>query len=152
MDFQIITDTAGSRVGELASELRDYLEPRINKKYSDIDIQILVGWRCLPEAYNRRSFIRYEKKSKCLIIDISVKVEEYSKMYKVEQRFHIGNLFMEYLRKALGKNRIEGLDSEEFIEDVIKWGKEITLEMDYAPRKRDNWFSDEIDWSADWDK
>lgn len=61
MDFTIMTDTAGARIGELASELRNYIEPGINKKYSDINIQILVGWRCLPQSHKRKSFIRYEK-------------------------------------------------------------------------------------------
>lgn len=152
MDFTILTDTAGSRVGELASELREYLEPRINNKYSNIDIEILVGWRCLPESYKRKSFIRYEKKANRLVVDISVKLEDYIKMYKIEQRFHIGNTFIEYLKKALERNSVEGLDKEEFIEDILKWGREIPLKMDNGSTRQDNWFRDEIDWSSDLDK
>jgi len=152
MDFTILTDTAGSKVGELASELRNYLEPRINKKYSNIDIEILVGVRCLPESYKRKSFIRYEKKANRLVIDISVKLEDYTEMHKIEQRFHIGNIFIEYLKKALEKKSIDGLDSEEFIKDILKWGREIPLKMDNGSIKEDNWFSNEIDWSSDLDK
>ncbi|MGN6714472.1 hypothetical protein [Anaerocolumna jejuensis] len=37
MYFTILTDTAGARIGELASELRNYLEPKIK-----INIQILI--------------------------------------------------------------------------------------------------------------
>lgn len=152
MYFSIMADTAGSRIGELASELRNYLEPRINNKYSNINIEILVGWRCLPESYKRKSFIRYEKKSNRLIIDISVNLEEYSEMYKIEQRFHIGNLFIEYLKNALEKISIDGLDSKEFIENILKWGREIPLKMDNGYIKENNWFSNEIDWSSDLDK
>lgn len=152
MNFSIVTDTAGSRIRELASELHNYLEPKINSKYSNINIEILVGWRCLPEDYKRKSFIRYEKKANRLIIDISVKLEEYSKMYKAEQRFYIGNIFIEYLKKALEKNSINGLDCEAFMEDILRWEKEISLEMDDGWRKKNNWFSNEIDWSVDLDK
>lgn len=152
MDFTILTDTAGSRVGELASELRNYLKPKINDKYSNIDIEILVGWRCLPESYKRKSFIRYEKKANRLVIDISVKLEDYTKMYKIEQRFNIGNIFIEYLKKALEKNSIDELDNEEFIEDILKWGREISLKMDDGSTKVGNWFNAEIDWASDLDK
>lgn len=152
MYFTILTDTAGARVGELASELRNYIEPRIKNKYSNINTRILIGWNCLPESYKRKSFIRYEKKENRLIIDISVKLEDFIKMYKVEQRFQIGNIFIEYLKKALEKNPIDGLDREEFIADIVKWGREIPLKMDSGWIKDNNWFSDEIDWSADLDK
>jgi len=144
MDFKMPTDTAGSRVGELVSELRSYLVPRINNKYSNIDIQILAGVRCLPESYNRKSFMRYEKKANRLIIDISVKVEDYINLYKIEQRFHLGNIFMEYLTKAFEKYSIDGLDSEEFIKDILKWGREIPLKMDNGSIKEDNWFSNTL--------
>ena len=86
MQFNIMTDTSRSKVGELASELRNYLIPRIHSKYANVDVTILVGFRCLPESYMRRSLIRYTKKDNCLAIDISVKLEDYIKMYKIEQR------------------------------------------------------------------
>ncbi|MCU6339676.1 hypothetical protein KW823_24485, partial [Enterobacter quasiroggenkampii] len=86
MDFSIVSDTAGARVGDLASELSSALESNINSKYGHVDVSIGIGFRCLPESYGRRSFIRYTKKDNYLTIDIAVKVEEYEKMYKVEQR------------------------------------------------------------------
>ncbi|TKI69466.1 hypothetical protein FC756_09095 [Lysinibacillus mangiferihumi] len=152
MQFNIITDTASSKVGELASELRNHLKPRIHSKYANVDVTILVGFRCLPESYKRKSFIRYTKKDNCLAIDISVKLEDYIKMHKIEQRYHLGNIFIEYLRKALKERTFEGLDNEEFIDDIIKWGKEIPIKMDCGPIKVENWFRDEIDWSSDLDK
>lgn len=38
------------------------------------------------------------------------------------------------------------------MEDILRWGKEIPLEMEDGWRKKNNWFSDEIDWSVDLDK
>jgi len=32
MNFGIVTDTAGAKVADLASELRAYIEPKINEK------------------------------------------------------------------------------------------------------------------------
>lgn len=143
MNFSIITDTADSKVYELAAELRHYLEPRINEKYSCADINIVVGFRCLPETHQYKSFTRYTKKDKFLVIDIYLCLEEYCKMYKIEQRFHLGNTFIEYLKKAFDKRFFNGLDNNEFIEYIIKLGKEI---------KPGNWFCDEIDWSSDLEK
>ncbi|EPY08626.1 hypothetical protein PAALTS15_03592 [Paenibacillus alvei TS-15] len=152
MDFSIISDTAGARVGELASELRKALESNINSKYSHVDVSIGIGFRCLPESYGRRSFIRYTKKDNYLTIDIAVKVEEYEKMYKVEQRYHLGNLFLEFLNTALKKHNFEGLDKEMFINDIKMWAREIPLKMDNGSTKFCNWFKEEIDWSVDLDK
>ncbi|SMF90159.1 hypothetical protein SAMN05661091_4914 [Paenibacillus uliginis N3/975] len=95
MDFSIVTDTAGARVAELASELRNALVSKIKSKYCNVDVSIGIAFRCLPESYRRKSFIRYNKKDNYLTIDIAVTVEEYEKMYKVEQRYHLGNLFLE---------------------------------------------------------
>lgn len=47
---------------------------------------------------------------------------------------------------------IEGLDNEEFINNIIGWGKEIPIKMDCGQIKVENWFRDEIDWSSDLDK
>ena len=140
MVFRIVTDTAGSHIKELAKELSGFLEPKITKKYSNIDVSILIAFRCLPESYNRKTFIRYQKKDRCLIIDISVKLEDYTEMYKVEQRFHLGNIFIEYLKQALENRSIAGIDSKVFIEDILKWGSETNA---------GNWFCNEIDWSSD---
>ncbi|WP_285399831.1 hypothetical protein [Lysinibacillus sp. fls2-241-R2A-57] len=152
MHFNIVTDTAGSKVGELASELRNYIKPKIHSTYANVDVTILVGFRCLPESYKRRSFIRYTKKDNCLAIDIAVKVEEYEKMYKVEQRYYLGNLFLEFLNRALEKHNFEGLEKEMFISDIKMWAREIPLKMDNGSTKLCNWFNEEIDWSVDLDK
>ena len=62
MDFSIVSDTAGARVDELASELTDALEANINSKYGNVDVSIGIAFRCLPESYGRNAFIRYTKK------------------------------------------------------------------------------------------
>lgn len=81
MDFSIVSDTAGARVDELASELAHALESNINSKYRNVDVSIGIAFRCLPESYERKSFIRYTKKDNYLTIDMAVTVEEYEKMY-----------------------------------------------------------------------
>jgi hypothetical protein len=139
MNFVITTDTAGSKVGELADELRSYLEPRINEKYTSVDVNIAVAFRCLPETHRYKSFTRYTKKDNYLVIDIYLCLEDYLKMYKDEQRFYLGNAFIEYLKKAFEKRSFEGLDSNEFIENIIKLGREI---------KPGDWFSNEINWGS----
>ncbi|MEK4425958.1 hypothetical protein [Solibacillus sp. FSL K6-1523] len=152
MDFSIVTDTAGARVGELASELRKALESNINSKYKHVNVSIGIAFRCLPESYGRKSFIRYTKKDNYLTIDIAVTVEEYEKMYKVEQRYYLGNLFLEFLNIALEKHNFKGLEKEMFISDIKKWASEIPLKMDNGSTKLCNWFNEEIDWSVDLDK
>jgi len=143
MDFSIVSDTCGARVYELVCELRSILVDKINEKYTDIGVDIGFAIRCLPESYNRKSFIRYYKKDKRFVIDFCVTTEEYEKMCVAEQRFNLGNTFIEYLRKALAKHPILGLDSELFVENVLRLGREVN-EVD--------WFSDEVDWSSDTDK
>lgn len=152
MDFSIVSDTSGARVGELARELSKALESNINTKYHHIDVSIGVAFRCLPESYGRKSFIRYTKKDNYLTIDIAVKVEEYEKMYKAEQRYHLGNLFLEFLNSALEKHNFEGLEKEMFINDIKMWAGEIPLKMDNGSTKFGNWFKEEMDWSVDLDK
>ncbi|WP_337983690.1 hypothetical protein [Lysinibacillus sp. C5.1] len=152
MVFSIVTDTAGARVGELASELRNALETNINSKYSNVDVSIGIVFRCLPESYGRKSFIRYTKKDNYLTIDIAVTVEEYEKMYKVEQRYNLEKLFIEFLNTALEKYTFEGLEKERFISDIKVWAGEIPLKMDNGSSKLGNWFNEEIDWSVDLDK
>ena len=78
-----------------------------------------------------------------MTIDIYLKLEEYLRMYKAEQRFHLGNTFIEYMGKAFQKRSFDGLDSGEFIEYIKKLGNESEL---------GDWFCDEIDWSSDLDK
>ena len=138
--FEIFTDTAGSHVGELISELRSVLEPEINEIYKSSTQTIGVVVRCLPKEYNRNSFIRYSKKNRDLTIDISLIVEEYNGMYKIEQRFRLGQVLIDYLNMALAKHPISGLDKDTFIGQIIQIGKGI------------GWFCSEIDWSNDLDK
>ena len=143
MKLGIVSDTAGSKVSELVKELRSFFVHKINEKYSSIDINILIAIRCLPETHFYKSFTRYTKKDNCLVIDIYLKLEDYLKMYKVEQRFHLGNTLIEYLRKALEARSFDGLSSEEFIGYIKELGKET---------ESGDWFCDEIDWSSDLDK
>jgi len=143
--FFIVSDTAGARIGELVSELRHILEDKINIKYADINsnLQIGVAVRCLPDSYNRNSFVRYQKKDNDLTIDFCISLEEYEKLYKIEQKFELGKVFLAYLRKGLSnknflKNNLN-FDKDRFIEDIIRLGKET------------DWFADEVDYSQELD-
>ncbi|MEK4424950.1 hypothetical protein [Solibacillus sp. FSL K6-1523] len=125
---------------------------KIKSKYRNVDVSIGLAFRCLPESYGRKSFIRYTKKDNYLTIDIAVTVEEYEKMYKLEQRFHLGNLFLKFLNTALEKYSFDGLENEIFINDIKIWAREIPLKMDNGSTKLCNWFNEEIDWTVDLDK
>jgi hypothetical protein len=141
MDFSIVTDTAGARVSELADELALFLEDSINTYYKDTDVSIGFAIRCLPNSYNRSSFIRYTQKDNYLTIDFCVSLEEYKKLYKIEQRYELGKTFLEWLNKGLSnKNFLKNnpsFNKENFLNNVITWGKEA------------NWFDDEVDYSKE---
>ncbi len=143
MDFEIFSDTAGAKVSELVDELTDILEDKINDQYKDDDVNIGFVIRCLPKSYNRNSFMRYTKADNELVIDFCVAVEEYEKKYKIEQRFELGNLFLQWLEKGLSnKNFLKNnpnFDTEDFANDIKNLGKE------------NGWFADCIDWSLDLD-
>jgi hypothetical protein len=140
MIFFITSDTAGARVGELTHELYG-LEPKVKEKYIDIQAKIGIVIRCLPESYNRKSFTRYLNTENDLTIDFCVSLEEYKKLYKIEQRFELGKTFLEWLDKGLSnKNFLRNnpsFNKENFINDVKTWG----IEAD--------WFADEVDYSQD---
>ncbi len=141
MDFFLTTDTSGARVGELASELRHILYPEIEKKYSGIDAKIGIVIRCLPNSYNRRSFTRYLNVKNDLTIDFCVSLEEYKNLYKIEQKFELGKILLEWLNKGLSnKNFLKNnpsLNVKDFINDIENWGKE------------KGWFVDEVDYSQE---
>ena len=141
MNFSIVSDTAGARVGELARELRKILEDKINDSFKEYDVSIGFAIRCLPVSYNRRSFVRFTKKDNDLTIDFCVDVEEYKKLYKIEQRFHLGNEFLHWLDK--------GLSNKKFIEFNPKINKENFLTKVKELGKVENWFKEEVDYSEE---
>jgi len=95
MDFSIVLDTAGAKVGELGSELRKILVDEINNEYKTYNLSIGIAIRCLPKSYNRKSFVRYTRADNYLTIDFCVLVEDYEKKYKIEQRFDLGIEFLD---------------------------------------------------------
>lgn len=141
MDFFITSDTAGSRVGELTSELRHILYSNIENSYSNININIGIVIRCLPDSYNRKSFTRYLSGKNDLTIDFCVSLEDYDKMYKMEQRFELGKTFLEWLDKGLSNKKITinnpEFNTDEFKDRIIELGKER------------GWFVDEVDYSQE---
>lgn len=143
MNFTIVLDTAGAKVGELGSELRKILEIEINNLYKDSIVSIGFAIRCLPKSYNRRSFVRYTKTDNYLTIDFCVPVEDYEKKYKIEQRFDLGKEFLLWLDK--------GLMNKKFIELNPDFNREEFRQSIEEIGKTKGWFVDEIDWSLDLD-
>ncbi|MDR2909964.1 MAG: hypothetical protein LBV47_01150 [Bacteroidales bacterium] len=143
MKFFLTSDTAGARVGELAAELRHILEDKINTKYANNNSDIGIAIRCLPDSYNRNSFVRYTQKDNYLTIDFCVSMEAYKKLYKVEQKFELGKTFLEWLDRGLSnKNFLKNnpdFDKDVFINDVKNWGNET------------DWFAEEVDYSQELD-
>ena len=143
MKLSIVSDTAGARVGEFTSELVDILEDKINTKYVNVNSNIGIAIRCLPTSYKRSSFVRYTLKDNYLTIDFCVSLEEYQKLYKIEQKFELGRTFLEWLDKGLSnKNFLKNnpdFNKESFINDITTLGKEA------------GWFIDEVDYSQELD-
>ncbi|SUB89710.1 Uncharacterised protein [Porphyromonas macacae] len=144
MDFSIVSDTAGARVGELVSELRHILKNRINSKFQEYSVSIGIAVRCLPQNYNRKSFVRYTKADNYLTIDFCVTVEEYLKKYKIEQRYELGKTFLEWLKI--------GLQNKAFIKNNPNLDRELLLNYVTELGQKEGWFVEEIDWSLDLDK
>lgn len=141
MDFFITSDTAGAYVGELVSELRHILYSYIENNYSDININIGIVIRCLPKSYKRKSFTRYLSTKNDLTIDFCVPLEKYEQMYKIEQRFELGKIFLKYLDLGLSNDKIltnnTNFNINEFKNKIIELGEKC------------GWFVDEIDYSQD---
>ncbi len=144
MDFSIVSDTAGARVGELASELRHILEDKINNRFQEYNVSIGVAIRCLPQSYNRKSFVRYTKADNYLTIDFCVIVEEYLEKYKIEQRYELGKTFLEWLKI--------GLQNKAFIKNNPNLDRELLFDCVVELGQKGGWFVNEIDWSLDLDK
>lgn len=141
MDLSIVLDTAGAKVGDLGTELRTLLVDEINAKYDSNSLSIGVAIRCLPESYGRKSFVRYAKADNYLTIDFCVSLEEYTKLYKIEQKFELGKVFLEWLEKGKANKNFQkynpDFDYDSFINTIIELGKE------------SGWFADEVDYSQE---
>ena len=144
MDFSIVSDTAGARVGELASELHHILEDKINNRFREYNVSIGFAIRCLPQSYNRNSFVCYTKADNYLTIDFCVIVEEYLEKYKIEQRYELGKTFLEWLKT--------GLQNKAFIKNNPDLDRELFLNYITELGQKKGWFVDEIDWSLDLDR
>ena len=141
MDFSIVTDTAGARVSELVDDLMSFLEDDLNIHYKNDNVNIGFAIRCLPDSYNRQSFVRYTQKDNYLTIDFCVSLEKYEKLYKIEQQFKLGNFFLEWLDKGLSnKNFTKNnpiFDTEGFKNKIIDLGR------------KNGWFADEVDYNQE---
>ena len=141
MDFSIKTDTAGANISELGSALRELLVDKVNQKFKKYNVSIGIAIRCLPDSYERKSFVRYTKSDNYLTIDFCVSLEEYETKYKVEQMFELGKVFLQWLDKGL-VNKAFKVNNPNFDGDSLK--KFIIL----LGREK-GWFSDTINWNLE---
>jgi hypothetical protein len=76
-----------------------------------------------------------------LTIDFCVSLEEYKRLYKIEQRFELGKTFLEWLDRGLSNSNFlksnPDFNKENFINDIVIWGKET------------GWFVDEVNYNQE---
>ncbi|SDF90563.1 hypothetical protein SAMN05421827_10266 [Pedobacter terrae] len=87
----------------------------------------------MPDETGKKHLKRYDKKDKYLTIDITVGLEKYKKLYKIEQRHELGHVIYGNLRDALNKYKFVKFDSD-FFKDFKNWCNEI------------GWLMDEVDY------
>ncbi|WP_200880454.1 hypothetical protein [Porphyromonas gulae] len=143
MNLLIGSVTAGSKVGELVSELRNIIEDRVNDKFRQNDVSIGIIIESVPQN-SSKSYIRYTKSDNSLIIRFHIVFEEYLEKYKIEQRYELGKTFLEWLKI--------GLQNKAFIKNNPNLDRELLLNYVTELGQKEGWFVDEIDWSLDLDK
>lgn len=143
MNLLIGSVTAGSKVGELVSELRNIIEDRVNDKFRQNDVSIGIIIESVPQN-SSKSYIRYTKSDNSLIIRFHIVFEEYLEKYKIEQRYELGKTFLEWLKI--------GLQNKAFIKNNPDLDRDLLLNYVTELGQKDGWFFDEIDWSLDLDK
>lgn len=143
MNFLIGSVTAGTKVGELVSELRGIIEDRINDKFRQNDVSIGIIVESAPQN-GSQSYIRYTKSDNFLMIRYHMNFEEFLRKYKIEQRYELGKTFLEWLKT--------GLRNKAFIKNNPDLDRELLLNYVTELGQKKGWFVDEIDWSLDLDK
>lgn len=143
MNFLIGSVTAGTKVGELVSELRGIIEDRINDKFRQNDVSIGIIVESAPQN-DSQSYIRYTKSDNFLMIRYHMNFEEFLRKYKIEQRYELGKTFLEWLKT--------GLQNKVFIKNNPDLDRELLLNYVTELGQKKGWFVDEIDWSLDLDK
>jgi hypothetical protein len=127
----------------LIVELRKIIEKKVNDNFSFLNFEIAYIARFLKPDYEKKPVIRYTKNDSCLLIDIKINSDEFINMYKIEKRFHLGIIFLEWLEKGLENKSFlkenPTFNKDEFIQYIIKLGRE------------NGWFLDEVDYSQDLD-
>ena len=115
-------DTYSDVIVVFTKEL-DYVCLKVNEKYKNVNDpgNIGIALRCLPDEIRRKTFKRYDKRDKYLTIDITVSLEVYKKLHKIEQRHELGHVIYGNLKDALNKYKFEKFDGI-FFKKTLKTG------------------------------
>ena len=101
MNFEVVTDTGGAdAVGELAGELRE-AHGEFAAATATVPGELLVGLRCLPEALGRRTFSRFDRAGRTLLVDLTVSRERFAGRTVAWQREELGRLLDERIGHAV---------------------------------------------------
>lgn len=122
MELSMNSDTYLDVIVTFRRELA-YVCQKVNEKYLNVKElgNMGIALRCLPDEIGRKTFKRYDKKSKYLTVDITVSLEAYKKLYKIEQRHELGHTIYANLFDALNKYKFETLDTALFLKDFKTW-------------------------------
>jgi len=111
------SDTVGSFVYELRSEVAEAFRV-LEAKYREVDLNIFVVFRCLPDSIGRKTRRRFDKAENRLYLDMVVSEGRYELLSKEEQRRDLSHAYYDYLADSLRKYRFPGLRLEPFLDDL----------------------------------
>ncbi len=117
MRFGKSSDTRDDHVLEISDELPPAFE-RAAAGCPDVDVEVFVCFRCLPDALGRKTFRRYDKADNVLYLDMTLSHDHYATLSKQEQRRELSHTFFGYLGDSLRKYRFAGLDIDAFLGDL----------------------------------
>jgi len=99
---------------ELSNRLR-VVFPEIYGEFPDVDLDIFLVFRCLPDSIGRKTMRRYSKADNTLYLDMNFSEDQFKKMDIKEQEVAVADKLFSYLEESLKKYKFQGLDIEKFM-------------------------------------
>lgn len=94
---------------ELSNRLR-VVFPEVSGEFPDVDLDIFLVFRCLPDSIGRKTMRRYSKADNTLYLDMSFSEDEFKEMEIEEQEAVVARKLFSYLEESLKKYKFQGLD------------------------------------------